>query len=133
MIRLISLLLLAGIALTSCAFRQNTPAKATFIFEVLCEEEDTAPSKTIIAMEDNVTDFAIKTARTTVGAALLELNIIEGDEDEEHGFVIKVVDNLGVSEGARWLVYINDDESEEDIMTIEINLDYIYSIVYSSN
>jgi hypothetical protein len=123
------LILTITIPLSGCLYWDyGNAATAIFTFELIEEGE---ASFEILSVEKNITEFHVKTARTTVGAALLELELIEGEEDEELGFIVKVVDGLAVSDGAnaKWKFYINDEESEHDIKSTSIITDTLYKLL----
>lgn len=64
---------------------------------------------TVVDKEGNETAFEIHTDRETVGEALLELGLIDGDESE-YGLYVKTVNGITVDydqDGAYWAFYVN--------------------------
>jgi hypothetical protein len=59
---------------------------------------------------------------------LLELGIIEVEEDEELGFIVKVVDGLGAYDGSRWKLLINDEDTDYNILSINIVKESVYKL-----
>ena len=61
--------------------------------------------------DGNAEDFEITTTKTTVGAALLEAGLIEGEESE-YGLYIKSVNGIVAdyeTTGTYWSFYINGE------------------------
>jgi hypothetical protein len=131
--KLILLLLVCAVLLTACTdtYDKHT-AKAIFTFEIIAQ--DAQPSKELLSMENNTSVFHIKTAQATVGAALLELNLIEGTPAEGADFfVVNVVDSLAANDGAKWSFQINDEPTGQCVNHTVISADVAYSFVYVSN
>lgn len=66
---------------------------------------------TVIDGDGNTTQFEIHTDKETVGQALLELELIAGD-DSEYGLYVKTVNGITVdydSDGKYWAFYIDDE------------------------
>ena len=66
---------------------------------------------TVTDQEGNETEFEIHTDKETVGEALLELGLIEGDESE-YGLYVKTVNGITADydkDGVYWAFYINDE------------------------
>jgi len=126
--KLIPLLLITAVLFTGCLYWDDgNAATAIFTFELIEEGAEKA-SFEVISMEKNITEFHVKTAQTTVGAALLELGIIEVEEDEELGFIVKVVDGLGAYDGSRWKLLINDEDTDYNILSINIVKESVYKL-----
>ena len=61
--------------------------------------------------DGNETQFTIHTDKETVGEALLELNLIAGDESE-YGLYVKTVNGITAdydSDGVYWAFYVNGE------------------------
>lgn len=101
--KFLSLILFAAMIMMTVAGcqkrEQMTAAKTTeFVFEV-------------VDGDGNVRTYDIKTDRATVGAALLEEGLIEGDEGDYGLYVKKVTGIEAVFEetGTFWAFYINGE------------------------
>ena len=74
-------------------------------------EGSTVFSLTVTDQDGNETPFEIHTDKETVGAALLELGMIGGDESE-YGLYVKTVNGITAdydTDGVYWAFYINDE------------------------
>lgn len=68
------------------------------------------------------TDFTINTDKTTVGEALLELNLIAGDESE-YGLYVKTVNGVTLDydkDGMYWAFYVNGEYAQTGVDSTEI-------------
>lgn len=66
---------------------------------------------TVVDKDGNETKFEIHTDKETVGEALLELELIDG-EDGEYGLYVKSVNGITAdydTDGVYWAFYINDE------------------------
>lgn len=66
---------------------------------------------TVVDQEGTETQFEIHTDKETVGEALLELSLIEGDESE-YGLYVKTVNGITADydkDGVYWAFYINGE------------------------
>ena len=73
--------------------------------------------------------FEIHTDDDTVGAALLELGLIEGDEGP-YGLYVKTVNGITADydkDKVYWAVYVNDDYAASGVDTTEIEEGTVYS------
>lgn len=90
---------------------------STFAFEVITEDE-------ISQM------FEIKTDADTVGEALLELELIAGD-DSEYGLYVKTVNGVTIdpdTEGKYWAFYINGEMAPTGVDTADIEEGATYTL-----
>ena len=74
-------------------------------------EGSTVFSFTVTDQDGNETPFEIHTDKETIGEALLELGLIEGDESE-YGLYVKTVNGITAdydADGVYWAFYINDE------------------------
>lgn len=74
-------------------------------------EGSTVFSFTVTDQDGNETLFEVHTDKETVGDALLELGMIEGDEGE-YGLYVKTVNGITAdydADGVYWAFYINDE------------------------
>ena len=77
--------------------------------------------------------FTIHTEEETVGAALLALNIIAG-EDSQYGLYVKTVNGILAdydTDQTYWAFYINGEYGMSGVDTTEITEGYTYSFVRS--
>ncbi len=78
---------------------------------VVLGEGSTKIGFVVVDGDGNETDFEINTDAETVGDALLEQNLIEGD-DSEYGLYVKTVNGVTAdydTDGTYWAFYINDE------------------------
>lgn len=101
--------------------------------------EDTAlgnGSKTAVVevkAGDKAVIFTVKTDKATVGAALLEHNLIAGD-DGQYGLYIKTVNGIKAdydTDGAYWAFYVGDEYASSGVDSTNINEGLTYKLVYS--
>ena len=74
-------------------------------------EGSTVFSFTVTDQDGNETEFEVHTDKETVGDALLELGMIDGDESE-YGLYVKTVNGITAdydTDGVYWAFYINDE------------------------
>lgn len=86
---------------------------------------------TVKNVDNTVSKFIIHTNKTTVGAALLELGLIEG-EDSEYGLMVKSVNGITAdweTEKAYWAFYINGEYAQTGVDSTEIVEDAVYEMV----
>lgn len=72
--------------------------------------------------EGTVTNFEIHTDKTTVGDALLELELIAGDEGP-YGLYVKTVNGITLDadkDGAYWAFYVNGEYATHGVDTTDI-------------
>ena len=82
---------------------------------------------TVVDGEKNETKFEIHTDKTTVGDALLELGLVEG-EDSDFGLYVKKVNGIPESDGAYWMIYENDTMAPTGVSQLEIKNGESYSL-----
>ena len=136
------------ISLTSCdLFKQTTTTSFVAteetplpeIWDTAIYTEDTElgeGSKTFnfkVDAEGYAVTFTIHTNEETVGAALLTLNLIEG-EDSQYGLYVKTVNGILADydvDGTYWAFYENGEYAMTGVDTTSITVDHIYSFVRS--
>ncbi|MCI8785818.1 MAG: DUF4430 domain-containing protein [Eubacterium sp.] len=72
---------------------------------------------TVVDADGNETQFEIHTDQETVGAALSELGVIEG-EDSEYGLFVKTVNGITVDfdqDGKYWAFYVDGNYAESGV------------------
>ena len=79
-------------------------------------------SLTVVDQEGIEIPFEIHTDKQTVGEALLELGLIEGEESE-YGLYVKTVNGITVdydTDGAYWAFYINGEYATSGVDSTDI-------------
>ncbi len=77
---------------------------------------------TVTDQDGNETQFEVHTGKETVGEALQELDLIDGD-DGEYGLYVKTVNGITVDydkDGAYWAFYVNDEYAQTGVDSTEI-------------
>lgn len=83
---------------------------------------DTKFNFTVVDLEGNETAFEINTDKKTVGEALLDLKLIEG-EDGQYGLYVKTVNGTTLDydkDGAYWAFYVNGEYGTSGVDTTDI-------------
>ena len=86
-------------------------------------EGDTSFTFTVVNGDGQETVYQINTDQATVGDALEELGLIEG-EDSEYGLYVTTVDGLTVdydTDGQYWAFYVDGAYATSGVDTTEIN------------
>ncbi len=77
---------------------------------------------TVTDTEENETQFDVHTDKTTVGEALLELDIIAGD-NSEYGLYVKTVNGITLdfdNDGYYWAFYVNGEYAQTGVDLTDI-------------
>lgn len=77
----------------------------------------------VVDADGNETDFEIHTDKETVGEALLEQNLIEGD-DSEYGLYVKTVNGITAdydTDGTYWAFYVNGEYATAGVDSTQVN------------
>jgi hypothetical protein len=127
-------LLLAVVILASCTANEVTGvwADATYKEDTVLGEGEVALTVEVTA-EDKTVVFTVKTDKTTVGEALLELGLIDG-EVGAYGLYVKVVNGIVADydiDGSYWAFYIGDDYSMTGVDTTPIEEGATYRLVHT--
>ena len=86
-------------------------------------------SLTVVDQEGSETQFEIHTDKATVGEALLELGLIDGEESE-YGLYVKTVNGITADydkDGTYWAFYINGEYASSGVDSTEITEGESYS------
>ncbi len=78
--------------------------------------------------EGTVSVFEINTDKATVGEALMELDLIQG-EDGPYGLYVKTVNGITVDydkDGKYWAFYVNGEYASAGVELTEIKADTVY-------
>ena len=89
--------------------------------------------KVEVKAEDKAVVFTVKTDAETVGAALLEQNLIAGDESE-YGLYVKKVNGITADydvDRSYWAFYVDGEYAMSGVDTTTIDESVTYSLVYS--
>ncbi|MDD6811092.1 MAG: DUF4430 domain-containing protein [Lachnospiraceae bacterium] len=92
-------------------------------------EGETAFTFTVTDQDGNEEQFEIHTDKTTVGEALQELGLIEG-EDSEYGLYVKTVNGITAdydTDGTYWAFYIDGEYASSGVDTTDITAGATYS------
>ena len=125
------LVLVCLLGLTACGNnvgKESLWENATYLEDTTLGEGSTTFKMVVKAGEQSVT-FTVNTNKETVGAALLELNLIEGD----NGMYTKV---NGITadynvDKSYWGFFVNDAYANEGIDTTKIEKDSTYKLEYT--
>lgn len=105
-----------------------TSASDASQYEVMGEGE-TEFTFTIVDTEGNETGYEIHTDKTIVGDALLELDLISGDEGE-YGLYVKTVGGITLdfdTDGKYWAFYVDGAYASSGVDTTDINAGSTYT------
>ena len=127
---LLCMVLIAAMALfaTGCGDNTNadsgssTDTSITQTEVTALGEGETQFAFVVVDQEGTETAFEINTDETTVGAALLALDLIEG-EDGPYGLYVKVVNGIAAdydADGVYWAFYIDGEYAMSGVDTTEI-------------
>lgn len=119
---ILCIVLIAAIALFTTACNDNKKDDTTTTTEsavsttespkaTVLGKGETKFNFTVTDLEGNETAFEINTDKKTVGEALLELELIAGDESE-YGLYVKTVNGITLDydkDGAYWAFYVNGE------------------------
>ena len=93
-------------------------------------------TKTVIVQvkaEEQIVTFTVKTDKDTVGAALLENKLIEGEESE-YGLYIKVVNGITADydkDKSYWAFYVDGEYATSGVDTTKITEGVTYQLAYT--
>lgn len=87
---------------------------------------------TVVDKDGNETNFEVHTNQATVGAALLELNLIAGDESE-YGLYVKTVNGITADydvDQTYWAFYVNGEYASTgvDSTNVEAGAAYAFKV-----
>ena len=93
-------------------------------------------SKTVVVevkVEEQIVTFTVNTDKETVGDALLEHDLIDGDESE-YGLYVKVVNGITADydiDQSYWAFYVNGEYASSGIDTTKIDESATYQLAYT--
>ncbi len=136
-LKLIVALLLALIfvfALASCNSVEKTGVWENATYRKDMEFGDGAKTAIVeVKAEDQLVTFTIKTDKDTVGAALLEHELISGEEGQ-YGLYVKAVNGITADydvDKSYWAFYIDGEYAMSGVDTTEIIEGARYQLVYT--
>ena len=133
-----TLLIFLAFACIFCFIGCNTVEK-TGVWENATYRKDMQfgeGAKTVIVevkAEEQLVTFTIKTDKETVGAALLEHNLIAGEESQ-YGLYVKVVNGMTAdydTDQSYWAFYINGEYAMTGVDGTTITEGVIYQLAYT--
>ena len=131
---ILCIVLIAAVALftSGCSDSGNQEAISSVKSEESSEVKELGEGKTkfdfsVFDLDGNETKFIVKTDKKTVGEALQDVGLIEGEEGE-YGLYVKEVNGIPESDGAYWMVYVNGEMSPVGISQIEVKSGEAYSL-----
>ena len=129
--------LLAAAAMTFIGCQDTTPTETTTgsvetVAPAVLGEGNTVFYFSVVDGAGEETRFEIHTDKTTVGEALLALNLIEG-EDSQYGLYVKKVNGISAdyaTDGTYWAFYENGDYafSGVDTTTVTAGASYAFKV-----
>ncbi len=126
---LLCLMLCAAIAMTGCSDNSSSALPSMPTAATVKGEGRTVFPFTVIDADGNETTYEIHTDKTTVGEALLELGLIEGEEGA-YGLYVKTVDGITLdydTDGMYWAFYANGEYAMSGVDQTEIEADTSYA------
>ena len=131
------IVLIAGMALmtTGCSSKEETAAPAADAAQnaevTVMGEGATVFQFSVVDLEENETKFEIHTDETTVGAALMSLGLIEG-EDGPYGLYVMKVNGIAAiyeEDGSYWAFYEDGQYGMTGVDLTDIDPNVAYSFV----
>lgn len=117
------LMMTMAVSVIACGKKEEVSTETT-VYEdgAVIGEGETSFEFTVVNMAGEEVTFEVKTDEETVGAALLENNVIAG-EDGDYGLYVKTVNGETVdydTDGKYWAFYINGEYGMTGVDTTEI-------------
>lgn len=128
---LVCLVLTAAIALTGTGCQNaNIPNDETPDTQASADVQTVSFTLTVIDADGNEESFVIDTTEETVGAALLQKGLIEGEEGQ-YGLYVKTVNGLTADydkDGTYWAFYINGEYASTGVDSTQIKAGETYTL-----
>lgn len=126
---IVCMVLIAAMALFTIGCNDDTTSSDSS--DIILNETDirqlgeglTQMSFTVVDVDGKESHFVIKTNKTTVGDALLEHDLIAGEESE-YGLYVKTVNGTTLDydkDGKYWAFYVNDAYATAGVDSTEID------------
>ena len=119
--------------MTGCndkATQEVTSGTSVYVESNVLGEGDTKFTLSVVDQDGNETQFEIHTDKETVGEALLECGLVEGDEGE-FGLYVKKVNGIEADydkNGTYWAFYINGEYATTGVDSTTITEGDTYSL-----
>ncbi len=141
---MVMLIAVMALMFTACSATEEVTEEATTI-EVEEDMDDVSSDVTAIGEGETVFTFTVtfkdatmhlyevSTDATTVGEALVEVGLIEG-EDSEYGLYVKTVDGVTLdwdADAAYWAFYVDGEMAEAGVDTTDIVEGSTYTFAYA--
>ncbi|MGM9548980.1 MAG: DUF4430 domain-containing protein [Faecousia sp.] len=130
---LLCIALIAAMALCTagCSSKDTTPetVASAEAAAVSMGEGETTFLFTVVDLDGKQSDFEIHTDEKTVGAALLALGLIAG-EDSEYGLYVKTVNGVTVDydkDGKYWAFYVDGEYAATGVDSTDITAGATYT------
>ena len=133
------MVLIAALALTitGCGSKEEveTPSAQTSVDATVMGEGATVFQFSVVDLEGNETKFEIHTDETTVGAALMNLGLIEGEDGPYGLYVMKVngIEAIYEQDGSYWAFYENGEYGLTGVDMTDIDPAVAYSFVQTKD
>ena len=136
----ISFVLIAAMAfcMTSCGKTETPTDTSSPVSQVQTVANELGEGNTqfklaVTDADGKVENFVVKTDKTTVGDALLEVNLISGS-DSEYGLMVDTVNGIKAdwdTDKAYWAFYIDGEYAQTGVSQTDITSGSEYSFVYT--
>lgn len=129
------IVLIAALALTTigCGSKEEAKAPVSSSDAQIMGEGAKVFQFSVVDAEQKETKYEIHTDETTVGAALISLGLIEGEEGPYGLYVMKVcgIEAIYEQDGAYWAFYEDGQYGLTGVDLTEIDPNVAYSFVYT--
>ncbi len=121
--------------LSACSNEANKTGlweNAVYLEDTTLGEGEKTVTLQVCAEEQTVT-FTVKTDKETVGDALLDNELISGDESQ-YGLYIKVVNGITAEydvNSSYWAFYVNGEYATSGVDTTDIDESAVYKLEYT--
>lgn len=126
---LLCIVLIAAMALCTAGCNDNTTSNPVSSGVTETQKAEKSFTFVVVDIDGKETSFEISTSKTTVGDALLEEDLIAG-EDGQYGLYVKTVNGITLdfdTDGKYWAFYVNDQYATSGVDTTEIVAGETYS------
>jgi outer membrane murein-binding lipoprotein Lpp len=123
-----------AVAATAAATEASTDASSDSADAIEIGEGDTQFTFVVTDGDGVSKTYSVNTNETTVGAALLNLELISG-EDSSYGLYVKTVDGITADydvDGTYWAFYIDGEYAQTGVDSTEITAGSVYTFAVES-
>ena len=129
-IMLLLLIFVMVISMISCGKKENPSGNqnVSYEFTEVFENGSTEFVFGVVDLNGNESYFDIKTDKETVGEALLEIGLIDGD-DSDYGLYVKTVNGITLDydkDGKYWAFYIDNEYATTSVDLTNISEGTLY-------